>query len=197
MTTAPEKQVKEKEAEQRPNQIKRRQEEGTSRIDGGGCDVIKPTTVTALSFPCRRVRIFTPSGALMEEVESDDVLVSITDFKQSSVSILEVTAPSRGTESLLTTAIGSRLAFCRVGDCEVQIFCTSGDFDKDNEDGVENSSSDPVSDTAKLEKICRLLLTSSADTERLTRSMLLRVVRLFMESAGILKELEGKYFSLS
>ncbi|CDS37323.1 RAN binding protein 3 [Echinococcus multilocularis] len=150
-----------------------------------GSSVTKSTTVTAMSFLCRRVRLYAASGTLTEEVELDGdgkmAVVNITDFPQSGASVLEVNAPDRGAGSLLTAAIGSRLAFCRLGDSEVHLFCTT----EVSDDTVEG---DDVVDVARLDKSCRLQLASSSEAERLYRSILLRVVRLFMETSGMIRE---------
>ncbi|VDM35929.1 unnamed protein product [Hydatigera taeniaeformis] len=150
-------------------------------------------TVTAISLPCRRVRLYAASGDLTEELKSEDddremAVVNITDFPQSGASVLEVNLPGRGGGSLLTVAIGSRLAFCRLGDCEVHLFCTI----EVSTDAVEGSD---VANLARLDKSCRLQLTSASEAERLYRSILLRVVRLFMETSGMLKERESKRVS--
>lgn len=151
----------------------------------------KSTTVTAMSFPCRRVRLYAASGALTDEVGLGDgdgemAVVNITDFPQSGASVLEVNAPGRGPGSLLTTAVGSRLAFCRLGDSEVHLFCTI-EVSNDTIGGGE------FTDVARLDKSCRLQLASASEAERLYRSILLRVVRLFMETTGMIKEGESKW----
>ncbi|VDK33761.1 unnamed protein product [Taenia asiatica] len=151
-----------------------------------GSSTTKSTTVTGISFPCRHVRLYAASGALTEEVGLEDedgemAVVNITDFPQSGASVLEVNVPGRGSGSLLTAAIGPRLAFCRLGDSEVHFFCTT----EASDDAVEGED---VTDVARLDKSCRLQLASASEAERLYRSILLRVVRLFMETSGMIKE---------
>ncbi|KAL5107944.1 Ran-binding protein 3 [Taenia crassiceps] len=151
-----------------------------------GSSTTKFTAVTAMSFPCRRVRLYAASGALTEDVGLEDedgemTVVNITDFPHSGASVLEVNAPGKGAGSLLTTAIGSRLAFCRLGDSEVHLF---GTIEVSN-DAVEDGD---LTDFARLDRSCRLQLASASEAERLYRSILLRVVRLFMETSGMIKE---------
>ncbi|KAL5969839.1 Ran-binding protein 3 [Taenia solium] len=151
-----------------------------------GSSTTKSTTVTAMSFPCRRVRLYAASGVLTEEVGLEDedgemAVVNITDFPQSGASVLEVNVPGRGSGSLLTAAVGSRLAFCRLGDSEVHFFCTA-------EASNDAAEGEDVTDVARLDKSCRLQLASASEAERLYRSILLRVVRLFMETSGMIKE---------
>lgn len=122
----------------------------------------------------------------MEDEDGEMAVVNITDFPQSGASVLEVNVPGRGSGSLLTAAIGPRLAFCRLGDSEVHFFCTT----EASDDAVEGED---VTDVARLDKSCRLQLASASEAERLYRSILLRVVRLFMETSGMIKEGESKW----
>uniref|UniRef100_A0A5K3EZR9 RanBD1 domain-containing protein n=1 Tax=Mesocestoides corti TaxID=53468 RepID=A0A5K3EZR9_MESCO len=137
----------------------------------------KSGCATVLSLPCQRVRLYDASNDLLEDVEAQGVSVQITDYPPNGPAVLEVTAPNGAGESLLTVAVGLRLAFCQIGDAEVHVFVVAASEDQTEQEG-------------SLKKSCHIQLASSSDADRLYRSLLLRVNRLFMESSGLLKEPE-------
>lgn len=142
----------------------------------------KPSPAVVLSLPCRRVRLF--DATTSEETTNDDSSTTTTTITTSSVlltdyppdgpSILEVTS-SVESQPFLTIAVGYRLAFCLVGDAAVQLLVI--------ESGRGGRAGGAVGD---VEKSCRIELESQAAADRLYRSLLLRVNRLFMESSGML-----------
>ncbi|KAM3182517.1 hypothetical protein ACTXT7_012218 [Hymenolepis weldensis] len=149
------------------------------------------TEVTAFSFHCERVILTTTSLPSKNKTEivatstdpPNSLMVNLVDFPRGGTSIIEVS--SGNGESQVTTSISERLAFCRNGEREFQLFYTvppSSDSDDGSSDVEEGSRS-----------ICQIILTSEGDAEKLYRSVLMRVGRHFLIASGLLKEREGEF----
>nr|CDS33310.1 RAN binding protein 3 [Hymenolepis microstoma] len=142
--------------------------------------------VTAFRFHCERVILTSTSLPCDKKVEivatssdpPNSLIVNLVDFPMGGTSIIEVT--SGNGELQVTTSVNERLAFCRNGEREFQLFYTapqSSDVDDSSSDAEEGNR-----------KVCQIVLTSEGDAAKLYRSVLMRVGRHFLTATGLLKE---------
>lgn len=154
----------------------------------------RPTELIPFSFHCKCIILNSPYSSSRTEIKAastdppNSLMANLVDFPRGGTSIFEVSSGSG--ESHLTISINERLAFCRRGDCELQLFYTVFTDDAKSENRNRDSGDD---DDEGTEGQCRIVLTSAADAEKLYRSILMRVGRHFLRAVGLYKEREGKF----
>ncbi|KAM7541742.1 hypothetical protein Aperf_G00000012052 [Anoplocephala perfoliata] len=154
-----------------------------------------PTELIPFSFHCERVILtnsYSNSKTKIEAASIDppnSLMVNLVDFPRGGTSIIEVSSGSG--ESHLTTSINERLAFCRHGDSELQLFYPVPASDAESENG--GSDDGEKEEAGEGRKICRIVLTSTSDAEKLYRSILMRVGRHFLRAVGLFKERKGRF----